>query len=74
MIGLFFEMNSLRKLINTIWNPSYEIELIPLENNKIRRLYDEATETWYFSIVDIIHVLTQQTDFQSARNYWKVLK
>ena len=49
-------------------------DLIPFEDYKIRRLYDEATETWYFSIVDIIQVLTQQTDFQTARNYWKVLK
>lgn len=41
---------------------------------KIRRLYDEQTETWYFSVVDIIQVLIQQPDFQAARNYWKVLK
>lgn len=49
-------------------------DLVPFEDYKIRRLYDEATETWYFSIVDIIQVLTQQPDFQTARNYWKVLK
>lgn len=48
--------------------------LIVFEDYKIRRLYDEETETWYFSVVDIIQVLTQQPDFQSARNYWKVLK
>ncbi len=28
------------------------------ENHKIRRVYDESTETWFFSIVDIIQVLT----------------
>jgi hypothetical protein len=44
------------------------------ENFKIRRLYDEYTETWFFSVVDIIQALTQQPDFQAARNYWKVLK
>ncbi|MBN1975081.1 MAG: hypothetical protein JW787_15675 [Sedimentisphaerales bacterium] len=44
------------------------------EDYKIRRLYDEETETWYFSVVDIIQVLIQQPDFQKARNYWKVLK
>ncbi len=49
-------------------------DLTVFEDYKIRRLYDEETETWYFSVVDIIQVLTQQTDFQSARNYWKVLK
>ena len=49
-------------------------DLILFEDYKIRRVYDEATETWYFSVVDIIQVLTQQSDFQAARNYWKVLK
>lgn len=49
-------------------------DLIPFEDYKIRRLYDEATEMWYFSIVDIIQIMTQQPDFQTARNYWKVLK
>lgn len=44
------------------------------EEFQIRRVYDEKTETWYFSVVDIIQVLTQQPDFQAARNYWKVLK
>ncbi len=49
-------------------------DLIIFEDYKIRRLYDEETEAWYFSIVDIIQILTQQPDFQAARNYWKVLK
>ena len=44
------------------------------EGYKIRRLYDEKTETWFFSVVDIIQVLIRQPDFQAARNYWKVLK
>ena len=44
------------------------------EAHEIRRAYDEATETWWFSVVDIIQVLTQQPDYQAARNYWKVLK
>jgi hypothetical protein len=44
------------------------------ENHQIRRVYDEDSETWWFSVVDIIQVLTQQPDYQAARNYWKVLK
>jgi len=44
------------------------------EGYKIRRHYDEKTETWFFSVVDIVQVLIQQPDFQAARNYWKVLK
>jgi hypothetical protein len=44
------------------------------EGYKIRRHYDENTETWYFSVVDIIQVLLQQPDFQTARKYWNKLK
>lgn len=44
------------------------------EDYKIRRLYDEATETWYFSVVDVIQALIQQPDFQAARKYWNKLK
>ena len=48
--------------------------LAVFEDFKIRRIYDEEKEIWYFSVVDIIGVLIQQKDFQTARNYWKVLK
>jgi hypothetical protein len=44
------------------------------EAQEIRRIYDEKTAIWWFSVIDIIQVLTQQPDFQLARNYWKVLK
>lgn len=49
-------------------------ELAVFEQHKIRRIYDEASEIWYFSVVDIIQALIQQLDHQVARNYWKVLK
>ena len=44
------------------------------ETHKIRRYFDEKTEIWYFSVIDIVAALTEQLDFQLARNYWKVLK
>jgi len=44
------------------------------EGQKIRRIWDEKKEIWYFSVIDIIQILTNQADFQLARNYWKVLK
>jgi hypothetical protein len=44
------------------------------ENQPIRRVYEEATETWWFSVVDIVRVLTQQTDPTVARKYWNKLK
>ena len=42
--------------------------------NKIRTHWDDEYERWYFSIVDIIAVLTNQSDFQTARKYWNKLK
>ena len=51
-----------------------EKALAVFENYKIRRVYDEATETWQFSVVDVVAALIQQPDYQAARNYWKVLK
>ena len=44
------------------------------EDKKIRTAWNEETEEWYFSVVDVIAVLTDQVDYQSARNYWKVMK
>ena len=41
------------------------------EDFKIRRHYDEKTETWYFSIVDVIYALTQSKD---SAAYWRKLK
>ena len=43
------------------------------EEKKVRTLWDSETEEWYFSIVDVVAVLTD-SDYQTARNYWKVLK
>ena len=44
------------------------------ENKRIRTAWDEEKEEWYFSVVDVIAVLTDQPDYQAARNYWKVTK
>jgi len=49
-------------------------DLAIFEGNTIRRQYDEDTKQWYFSIVDIIGALTEQSDFQTARKYWNKLK
>ena len=51
-----------------------EHALAVFENFKIRRIFDEKSEVWYFSVVDIVAALLQQPDYQAARKYWKVLK
>lgn len=44
------------------------------DSKQIRVAWDAEKEKYYFSIVDVIQVLTEQADYQMARNYWKVLK
>lgn len=44
------------------------------EDKKVRSQYDSEQEVWYFSIVDIVGILTDQPTTDRARNYWKVLK
>ena len=43
------------------------------ETKKVRTVWDDEQEKWYFSIVDVCGVLTD-SDYQAARKYWKVLK
>jgi DNA-damage-inducible protein D len=64
-----------RVIIDFTGNEVYMNDKLAIfEDYKIRRLYDEKAEIWYFSVVDIVRALLQQPDFQAARNYWKVLK
>ena len=52
-------------------------EMIPpklFEKQPVRSAWDEEKEEWYFSVVDIVGVLTEQPDTKHAANYWKVLK
>ena len=37
-------------------------------------MWDEEKQEWFFSIVDVCAVLTDQDDYDLAKNYWKVLK
>src|ERR1700685_2281421 len=48
--------------------------LAQFEDQAIRRVYDERTQTWWFSVADIVQVLTQQPDATTARKYWNKLK
>ena len=44
------------------------------EDKKIRTQWNADEEDWYFSVVDVVEILTGSKDYQTARNYWKVLK
>ena len=43
------------------------------ENTQVRTIWDEEAEKWWFSVVDVVAILTD-SDYQRARKYWKVLK
>ncbi|MBR3568338.1 MAG: hypothetical protein IKP62_10615 [Salinivirgaceae bacterium] len=53
-------------------NENLAIQLF--ENKKVRVAWDAEQEKYYFSVVDIVQVLTDSVDYQAARKYWKVLK
>ncbi len=44
------------------------------EEKKVRTVWDDEQEKWFFSIVDVVCILVDSPDYQTARNYWKVLK
>jgi hypothetical protein len=44
------------------------------EERQVRAVWDEEAEKWWFSVLDIIGVLTDQPDYTKVRNYWKWLK
>lgn len=43
-------------------------------DRRVRTVWDDETETWYFSIVDVVGVLTDAPDYQTSRKYWNKLK
>ena len=54
--------------------PKNNKEITIFEGQKIRRAWDEKKEKWYFSVIDIISILTEQADFKKAQSYWTTLK
>jgi len=44
------------------------------DDREVRAVWDEQNSKWYFSVLDIIWVLTNQDDYKKNRNYWKYLK
>jgi hypothetical protein len=52
--------------------PQDKIKLF--ESHQVRTEWDEEQEKWWFSVLDIVAVLTDQADYKKVRNYWKWLK
>ena len=66
------KLENIKKFKNKKMTKETAIKLF--EQKQIRSVWSEEDEKWYFSIIDVIAILTDQSDFQLARNYWKVLK
>jgi cell filamentation protein len=54
-------------------NPQ-KISIRFFDDREVRALWDETNSKWWFSVLDIISVLTNQDDYSKTRNYWKYLK
>jgi DNA-damage-inducible protein D len=49
-------------------------QLAVFEEYNIRKQYDVKTETWFFSVIDIVAALTEQKNYKKAKSYWTTLK
>lgn len=55
-------------------NKNTKISIRFFDDREVRAIWDEENSKWWFSVVDVIAVLTDQDDYVKARNYWKYLK
>lgn len=44
------------------------------DDREVRAVWDDENSKWWFSVLDIVAVLTDQDDYNKTRNYWKYLK
>lgn len=54
--------------------PSNKISIRFFNDREVRAIWDEENAKWWFSVLDIVGVLTDQNDYNKTRNYWKYLK
>ncbi len=60
--------------MNAIKNKETKISIRFFDDREVRAVWDEPNAKWWFSVLDIIAVLTDQSDYNKTRNYWKYLK
>lgn len=53
---------------------SQKISIRFFDDREVCALWDESSAKWWFSVLNIIAVLTNQNDYSKSRNYWKYLK
>lgn len=52
----------------------YEQDINTFLDHKVRAVWDEANNQWWFSVLDIVGAINGQDDHEKNRNYWKYLK
>ena len=55
-------------------NAQQKISIRFFDDREVRAIWDEQNAKWWFSVLDIVAVLTNQNDYTKTRNYWKYLK
>lgn len=55
-------------------NDKTKISIRFFDDREVRAIWDEENNKWWFSVLDIVAVLTSQDDYAKTRNYWKYLK
>ena len=69
------ESNISAKKLSIVNSPlSIKISIRFFDDREVRALWDEQNAKWWFSVLDIVAVLTNQDDYTKTRNYWKYLK
>ena len=55
-------------------NPQLKISIRFFNDQEVRAVWDEQAAKWWFSVLDVVGVLSEETDYTKVRNYWKYLK
>lgn len=59
---------------NNLNSDNTKISIRFFDDREVRAIWDEENNKWWFSVLDIVAVLTEQEDYTKTRNYWKYLK
>ena len=59
---------------SALLEPEHKSQLQLFEGRKVRTVWDEDAQEWFFSVVDVVAVLTDQHDYLKSRKYWNKLK
>ena len=68
------KMKSISREVHTMDEKKTNDQIQLFENQKIRAAWDAEQEEWYFSVVDVVGVLTDALDYNTGRKYWNKLK